>query len=50
MKAATKTDDSFTTFQFKTENPTNIEISTSISLEVSLFWCRRTQELEVPNH
>ena len=39
MLPVTKMDDCFTICQHKTEKPTNIEISTSISLEVWLFWC-----------
>ena len=32
-------DDSFKICQYKTEEPKNIKISATISLEVWLFWC-----------
>ena len=38
IEAVTKMDDCFTIF-YKTEEPKNIDISTPISLEVSMFWC-----------
>ena len=39
IEVVTKMDNCFTICQYKTEKPKMIEITTSISLEISLFWC-----------
>ena len=39
IEVVTKMDNYFTICQYKTEKPKIIEIITSISLKISLFWC-----------
>ena len=39
IEVVTKMDNCFTICQYKTEKPKIIEITNSISLEISLFWC-----------